>query len=431
MAVRFTLLMFCLLLSLSGCTPSTSTSADEAVRPSGPNVVLIISDDQRWDDFGFMGHDVIETPHLDRLAAESAVFPNGYVPSSLCRPSLATMVTGLYPHQHGITSNDPPPGVDRAEMVQFIARAPAVPRLLRQHGYRSLQTGKWWEGHYATGGFTDGMTINGEGGRHGDRGLAIGREGLQPVFDFIEAGTAPFFVWYAPFLPHTPHTPPERLLERYRAEGRPEALARYYAMCTWFDETVGELLAYLDDQGLRDETIVLFAIDNGWIQNVDWAPGMRGVQPFAPKSKRSPYDGGLRTPIMVRWPGHLEPGVRGALASTIDLAPTMLGAAGVPVPGAMPGVDLVGLARGDIQREAVYGEVFSHDAVDLDRPAASLQYRWVREENWKLIAAVDGGVELYDLAADPDEEVNLAGDRPDVVRRLRGHLDAWWRPEIR
>src|SRR5437762_14319467 len=96
-----------------------------------PNVVLIVSDDQGWTDFGFMGHKVIQTPRLDRLARESAVFPSGYVPTSLCRASLATLLTGLYPHQHRICCNDPPAGVERSAMHPFIKNAPALPRLDR------------------------------------------------------------------------------------------------------------------------------------------------------------------------------------------------------------------------------------------------------------------------------------------------------------
>ena len=119
-----------------------------------PNVVMIISDDQGWTDFGFMGHPVIQTPQLDKLAAESAVFANGYVPTSLCRASLATLLTGLYASQHKICCNDPPDGVDRAAMHPFIKSAPTVPRLLQQNGYHSLQTGKFWEGHYSNGGFS-------------------------------------------------------------------------------------------------------------------------------------------------------------------------------------------------------------------------------------------------------------------------------------
>src|SRR5262245_52746572 len=132
-------------------TSASNVIADE--RP--PNVVMIVADDQSWTDFGFMGHNVIQTPRLDRLAAESALFPNAYVPTSLCRASLATLLTGLYAHQHKICCNDPPEGVDRALMHPFIKQAPTVPRLLAKAGYRSFQTGKFWEGHHSNAGFTD------------------------------------------------------------------------------------------------------------------------------------------------------------------------------------------------------------------------------------------------------------------------------------
>src|SRR6516162_4021727 len=108
-------------------------NTNAAERP--PNVVMIVADDQGWTDFGFMGHGVIKTPRLDALAAESAVFPNGYVPTSLCRASLATLLTGLYAHQHNICCNDPPDGVDRAALHPFIKKAPAIPRLLQKAGY--------------------------------------------------------------------------------------------------------------------------------------------------------------------------------------------------------------------------------------------------------------------------------------------------------
>ncbi|GIW79972.1 MAG: hypothetical protein KatS3mg105_1779 [Gemmatales bacterium] len=229
-----------------------------------PNVVMIISDDQGWTDFGFMGHKVIKTPHLDKLASESAVFPNGYVPTSLCRASLATLLTGLYGHQHKICCNDPPKGVDREKMHPFIKNAPALPRLLAKAGYRSLQTGKFWEGHFANAGFTHGMTVS---GRHGGPGLDIGRKTMKPIYDFIDANAdQPFFIWYAPMMPHTPHNPPMRILQKYAVEGRNIKLAKYYAMCEWFDETCGQLLDYLDKKKLRDNTIVIFVVDNGWIQ---------------------------------------------------------------------------------------------------------------------------------------------------------------------
>ncbi len=406
-----------------------------------PNVVLILSDDQGWTDFGFMGHKEIRTPHLDRLAAQSAVFTRGYVPTSLCRASLATLITGLYPHQHKLTSNDPPKGTDRAAMLPHIEAVPTVPRLLAEKGYCSLQTGKWWEGGYRLGGFTHGMTHGDPrgkpAGRHGDVGLRIGREGLKPIFDFIdERGEQPFFVWYAPMMPHSPHNPPQRLLKKYERPDRSPFVARYYAMCEWFDETCGELLAYLDENKLADNTLVLFVTDNGWIQSQD-SPA------FAPKSKRSPYDGGLRTPILLRWPGKIKPSRdEETLVMSLDLVPTLLRACGAMSPKDMPtkdmpGIDLIEVAAGKPPtRKAIYGEVFTHDAVDIDRPAANVQYRWCIEGDWKLIVPRDtkaaltkAAPELYDLKRDPTEMMNLAGKQAGTVARLKRQIDAWWAAE--
>jgi len=390
-----------------------------------PNVVLIISDDQAWGDFGFMGHPVIKTPHLDRLAAESAVFPHGYVPTSLCRASLATLLTGLYGHQHRICCNDPPDGVDRTRMHPFIREAPSLPRLLQARDYRSLQTGKFWEGHFSNAGFTHGMTTR---GRHGDSGLVIGRETMQPIYDFIAAGRdRPFFVWYAPMLPHEPHNPPARLLAQYRAPGRDERVAKYWAMCEWFDETCGDLLGYLDRNGLRENTLVAFVVDNGWIQETGAVRTTRGN--FAPKSKLSPYDGGLRTPVMLRWPGRVRPGGYEDLVSTVDLVPTLLAAAGLKADARMTGVNLLPRAEGGppLARKAVFGEIFVHTAVDLDEPRLNRTHRWVREGDWKLIRfdSPAASPELYDLRADPNEERNLAAREPDRVRRLLRLVDRW------
>lgn len=417
---------------IAACVSTRALSAEAAAADATPNVVLIVSDDQHFGDFGFMGHPEIRTPHLDKLAAEGTVFPNGYVPSSLCRASLATIVTGLYGHQHRICCNDPPEGVDRDAMLPFMREAPALPRLLdEQLGYRSLQTGKWWEGHFSNGGFTDGMTVNGPGGRHGDAGLAIGRETMAPIFDFIDdcrARDQRFLVWYAPMLPHEPHNPPARLLERYQKPGRNERLAKYWAMCEWFDETCGQLLDFLDERKLSNDTLVVFVIDNGWIQET--GPTKRTAGNFAPRSKRSPYEGGLRTPVILRWPGRVKPGGHEDLVSTIDLVPTVLDACGVMPTPAMQGLSLLPVATGReprLPRDAIFGEIFQHTAADTDEPSLSLTHRWVRAGQWKLIVpARHEAVELYDVAADPKEERNLAPDRPDDVARLRARLDDWW-----
>ena len=392
----------------------------EVVRP--PNVVLIISDDQAWTDFGFMGHARIQTPHLDALAARSLVFERGYVPSSLCRPSLATMITGQYPHEHGVTGNDPPKGEARDQMLRHIKAATTLPKLLAPLGYRSLQTGKWWEGNCRCGGFTEGMT-HGEGergGRHGDEGLKIGRETMQPIYDFIEqCGDQPFFLWYAPFLPHTPHNPPERLLKKYRRDGESLHVAKYHAMCEWFDETCGQLLDYLRREDLEADTLVVFVTDNGWIQR-------RNARGYARRSKRSPYEGGVRTPIMFSLPGKIVPAKSDAYASSVDIAPTILSACGVAAPASMSGFDL--LAAG-VSRAAVYGETFSHDVADLEQPAKGLQFRWMIRDGWKLIAPRRGDrrAELYDLSADPAERVDLAARHPERAGALQRALDAWWR----
>ena len=189
-------------------SPKAPLPVSNSAKPvkNRPNIVLIIADDQAWTDFGFMGHKVVQTPFIDALAARSASFVNGYVPTSLCRASLATLLTGQYAHQHCICFNDPPKGVQRDEAHPFIARSPALPRILATQGYLSFQTGKFWEGHYANAGFTHGMTVT---GRHGDTGLTIGRDTMAPIAEFLDqsAGT-PFFLWYAPMLPHTPHNPP-------------------------------------------------------------------------------------------------------------------------------------------------------------------------------------------------------------------------------
>ncbi len=390
-----------------------------------PNVVLIISDDQAWADYGFMGHEVIQTPRLDALAREGLTWTRGYVPSSLCRPSLMTIITGLYPHQHGVSGNDPPRGTDRRQMLKFIEQAETLPKLLASKGYVSFQSGKWWEGRPQQGGFTRGMTHGDpqRGGRHGDVGLAIGRNGLQPVFDFIDqAGEQPFFVWYAPMMPHSPHNPPDRLLNKYLKEGRSPHVARYYAMCEWFDETCGQLLDYLDQKGLTDNTLVVYVTDNGWIQD----PNSRN---FAPRSKRSPNEGGIRTPIILRWPGKIAPGRDDVtLVSSIDLAPTVLAACGVAPPSSLSGVNLAKLSESDApKRDTLYGEIFEHDVVALDDPQAGLVYRWCIEGWWKLILPKNGqNPELYNLKDDPWEKQNLAADHPDIVHRLSKKLDAWW-----
>jgi len=449
-----TLLLFLLSpLALPLISPASSVAAPDDARP---NIVMIISDDQAWTDYGFMDHPVIDTPHLDQLARASVVFRRGYVPTALCRPSLMTLVTGHYAHHHGVTGNDPSPknvarnsereAEQRARLISFIDNFDTLPERLGKRGYLSHQSGKWWEGNYRRGGFAHGMTrgFPQPGGRHGDDGLQIGRKGLQPIREFVEEAQAdemPFFLWYAPFLPHTPHNPPSRLLDKYlqaaddNGEKLAPSVAAYYAMCEWFDETCGELLAMLDDQGLRDNTLVVFVTDNGWIQD----PVGRG---YAPRSKQTPYEGGIRTPILFSWPDRWVPAERDETISSIDIVPTLLAAAGADTPADLPGLNLVPYLDDGrpIPRDAIFGEGFAHDIADVENPEASLLYRWCIEGPWKLLLTYDGEVnryasthprsekrpQLFNLRDDPHETTNVAGEHPEIVARMAEKIADWY-----
>lgn len=411
-----------------------------------PDIVFVISDDQGWGDYSFMGHPHIQTPNIDSLAHESLVFTRGYVPDSLCRPSLASIITGLYPHQHGIVGNDPPPRDSSgnrgrlyrsAEYQQVIDeylrlhidKLTTLPDRLSERGYVSLQTGKWWEGNATRGGFDSGMTHgdHNRGGRHGDIGLTIGRETMQPIEQFIKRArneNKPYFLWYAPMLPHTPHDPDDQLIEKYKPNSESESVAKYWAMCERFDSSVGELREMIRLHGRPRDTLIVYVCDNGWINLPDRSA-------YAPKSKRSQYDGGVRTPIMIHWPGKVEAKRdEQHLASSIDLVPTVLSLLGEDADRTLPGLDLTNSRKLD-SRQAVFGEIFEHDIVSMDNPSDSLMYRWVIHNKWKLIVpnpsrTENAQAELYDLIRDPFETANLATSQPAEVLQLQQLLDGWW-----
>jgi uncharacterized sulfatase len=302
-------------------------ACSRTVAPDLPNIVLIISDDQSWTDYSFLGHEHIQTPRIDRLAEEGLTFTRGYTTAPLCRPALASMATGLFPYQHKVVGNDPvfefgDKRKYREEWLKLRARVndpvvaafeqlPTLADLLGEAGYLSLQTGKWWEGNPSMGGFTKGMTHGdpGKGGRHGDEGLKIGREGMEKIYNFIgetREQDKPFFIWYAPFLPHTPHTPPDSLREKYLPLAPSSAVANYWAMCEWFDITCGQLLDHVEAEGLSENTLFIYVTDNGWIQDPD-TPNR-----FDAGSKRTPYEMGIRTPMIFRWTGKIDPEMDGS-----------------------------------------------------------------------------------------------------------------------
>ncbi|MEM1443066.1 MAG: sulfatase-like hydrolase/transferase [Verrucomicrobiota bacterium] len=415
-----------------------------------PNIVFILSDDQAWSDYGFMGHPEIRTPHLDKLADRSVVFERGYVASPLCRPSLASMATGLFPFQHGVTGNDVDGSKSRAALDVPVKKQfhehPSFIQLLTESGYLTHQSGKWWEGSFADGGFTHGMTHGDpkRGGRHGDAGLTIGRKGMKPVTDFIDEAIGkekPFFVWYAPFLPHTPHNPPGRLLSKYQKEGRGADVAKYYAMCEWFDETCGELLDHIEAKGVSGNTLVLYICDNGWAARSTNAkdPQQKTWGGFSLRSKGSPFENGIRTPIMVSWPGRLEAERSEDFAHAIDLFPTIAAAADLAAPETLPGINLMD-PEARAARERVFGVTHSIHNMTVGDPDDTQQYLWCVEKEWKLIQRYDGKdttkykavhawdevpIRLYRVSADPHEKDNVAEKHPEVVERLKQTIADW------
>ena len=435
----YQIFLFLLVLVLSGCFLNKNRTLESADRP---NIVLIISDDQSWTDYSFMGHEHIQTPRIDQLAASGLTFSYGYTTAPLCSPALASIATGLYPHQHGILGNDPvfssaerkyspewlqermkhyQPVISKFEELETIAD------VLGENGYTSLQTGKWWPGNYATGGFDEGMTHGdpSRGGRHGDVGLEIGREGLDVVYHFIDSAeeqNKPFYVWYAPFLPHAPHNPPDSLKHKYLPLAPTEAVANYWAMCEWFDITCGQLIDYVEKKGLSQNTLFVFVCDNGWIQDPD-RPNV-----YAPRSKREPYEMGIRTPIIFNWDGKIEPEFNTKNpVSSIDIATTIYEICGIEAPADLQGIHVLDNTALNA-RKTVFAETFAHDFTTID---SSLYYRIAINFPWKLILPdgtnkPEADTELYNIEQDPYEKENLAEEKPEVVGRLKNQIENWY-----
>ena len=401
-----------------------------------PNVILILSDDQGFTDYGFMGHKVVRTPNIDRMASQSLLYTRGYV-MPVCSPSLACLLTGKLPHAHGITGNDLSKSAAAAARDageagrsllchKLLSNAMILPKALTEAGYLTFQTGKLWNVTAEEVGFTSGMT-NKEG-RHGGDGLDIGRKTMKPIFDFIDKAQSekkPFFVWYAPMLPHQPHNPPQEYLAHYEGKGLSKNAEKYYAMCEWFDKTCGELDDYLNQKHLAENTVIVYMADNGW----DAEQGNR--------AKLSPYEMGIRTPMFVRWPGKVAAKRDDeTLASVIDFVPTVLKACGVKVPAELPGLDLLDRPA-MTARKSVFVEAYTHDIAALDHPERSLVTQVIINGWSKLLVPGTVGpdkaytsapkaVELFDLKSDPLEKKDLAAERGEEVSRLKALLKAEW-----
>jgi len=471
-------------VSFTGIAESDITTWNVKTLATSPNVIFILGDDQGWYDYGFMQRpdvdraavdlnsaipQVANTPAIDRLADEGLAFIHGYS-APVCRPALVSIITGTYLQQHWVTGNDlvnfRGAGNTRLDDSTVEARMQVLnplPRtLFNQLGYTSFQTGKWWEGHHANGGFTKGDTVNSTaagtappqwtGGsipsygraRHGDWGLMVGRvdyvndipapahpipyaNTVQTVTDFIDTQVSsdqPFFVWYAPFLPHDPFDPPAGLVAEYTARGLNSTDAKYYANIERFDGGVGAILDHLDSKGIADDTIIFLICDNGRALNSSTA------------GKLTSYDSGVRSPIIVRWPDRIKPG--GAIepqiirtpVSMVDMVPTVHRALGLPTFPEMRGIDLLDPAA-VASRATVCGSDHNVEILTLSNPTESLESRYAVRDGWKLILFTNGNKELYHLydgntPVDPHETSNLAASNPQLVNELTMEIVNWY-----
>jgi uncharacterized sulfatase len=267
---------------------------------------------------------------------------------------------------------------------------------------------------------------------------------MQPIDDFLSSvDDSPFFIWYAPFLPHLPHDSPQRFFDRYDSSLPPHQRA-YYAACSQFDETVGRLMRMIEGGDFDRPTLYVFVVDNGFRPDPDQPMRDGHGYNYTHRSKRSPFEDGLRTPILFSLDGHSVAATHAAPVSSVDIVPTILQACGFDAPDRMDGINLWPVVTGEQPADAsraVAGAIYPGDASVLGNPAADVAYRWIRRGDFKLILPHSHGgkvwgnygdsPQLYDLANDPAERRNLAGN-PEfaaTLERLRRALDAWWLPE--
>ena len=420
-----------------------------AVEDVRPNIILVIADDQDISKLGFVGGSSV-TPTIDRLAETGVVFSTAYT-TPRCRPTLAGLLSGMTPIQNGIYTN--------VQDEQLIHEA-LLPQLLRDAGYATYAEGKFWEGDPRSAGFDFGPLRGAE-----DRFLnenQFVRESQEQLFHFLtDHREKPFFVWYAPLLPHAPLNPPADILEEVRGQRlfvprsvppeqrrdfqRDEIL--FTAMNSWLDRGVQLLLEQLKETQLDHNTLIVFLSDNGMVNGH--------------ASKGSPFDKAILTPLLFHWKDQLKPkNLDTALASYLDVMPTLLDYAGVPTPSHCLGRSLRPWLEGTAGETApskLFGA--SYTWADAGTDAADAAYAiYARSREWKYIRWLrdvreedndavfhithdyanfpersEGSEGLYHLAKDPHERRNLANlaAHKEVLEEFRRDTRRWWDAQVR
>jgi arylsulfatase A-like enzyme len=399
-----------------------------------PNIVLIITDDQGFGDLSIHGNDKLKTPNMDRIGREGIRFTQFHV-NPVCSPTRASLMTGRYYYRTGVVDTYLGRSMMHADEV-------TLAEMLAKAGYRTGLFGKWHLGdNYpmrpGDQGFQESVAIKGGGlgqpsdfpggGAYTDpillhNGKPKRFKGyctdiyVDEALRFIERNRKnPFFVYLPTNAPHTPLEIDEKYVEPFRKAGLDEVTAKIYAMVTEADGQIGRVLKALDDWKLAENTIVIFMTDNG-PQQKRWNAGMRGL-------KGTVYEGGIRVPFFLRWPGVVKPGTTvDRLAAHVDVLPTLLEACGTTAPRdvKLDGRSLLPLlknAQAPWQDRTLFFQWHRGDAPELYRACAA------HNQRWKLV----NGKELYDLGADPEESRDVSAAHPDVVAKLRAEYEAWFK----
>jgi arylsulfatase A-like enzyme len=420
------LTLFTVLLAHAFAVLSVATAAS---RP--PNIVFILTDDLGINDLTCYNRVDHRTPHLDRLAAAGTRFTSAYCAQPICSPSRAAIMTGKAPARLHLTTYLPGRPDCPSQLLahpQIRMELPLEEQTLAEHlraaGYATACIGKW---HLGGKGFlpTDqgfdeyfpGRAVTTPSETEGGKGeYELTREAIK----FMTAKRdRPFFLYLAHNTPHIPYAAREALVARNRGALEPV----YAAVIEAMDDTVGLLLGSLEDLGLARDTLVIFTSDNGGLHVPEGKHRLVTHNTPFRAGKGYLYEGGLRIPLIARWPDRVPAGrVVGAPVVNTDWLPTLLELAGASVPPRLDGVSLAGLLTGRSAAPArpIYFH-FPHYNNQGGKPAGA-----VRDGDWKLIEFYeDGALELYDLARDRSETTNLAARQPEVVQRLRGQLAAW------
>jgi N-acetylgalactosamine-6-sulfatase len=438
------------LVAIISLTGFAQAYDNRAATTQKPNVIFILTDDLGWGDLGCYGHPHIKTPHLDRLAKQGTLFTQFYVNGSVCSPSRTAFMTGQYPARHRVHGHfaDHRQNAPRGMPDWLDPTAPLLVRQLKQAGYATAHYGKW---HLGNGdgapepsnyGFDDSRVLNGNGPTFAEEKEEYFRAKSTGLFvdeaiRFIEAHReSPFYINLWTLVPHATLHPTDEQMEPYKQFGPTRvpyrgAMEIFYGTVTAMDAELGRLFKKLDELKLAENTIVVFSSDNGpediHAGNASHS-GVGTPGPFRGR-KRSLYEGGVRVPFIVRWPGHVPAGRvdEDSVVSAVDFLPTLCKLSGTPLPVDYKGDGedisdiLAGTARARQKplfwewRFRIVGYPVHHS------PMLS-----VRDGRWKLLLNPDRDrVELYDIPNDRMELNNVAAQHADVVNRMASEALAW------